>query len=154
MRTLGNLFTKSHFLFCPKNQFLTNTLKNCNKDKFHDFLRILDADEVDGYVNTVLVPYYKDRTLDPAALGDIKTKRCPKCFVEVVKEGGCNTITCRCGWTFPWDDDTFPWDNNARVMNWPPYERGPGRTRALPGTCSRVSLIPWSATQDGIMPTA
>ena len=33
---------------------------------------------------------------------DSNTKRCPRCRVMIVKDGGCNHITCRCGHNFCW----------------------------------------------------
>lgn len=31
------------------------------------------------------------------------TKRCPRCSVAILKDGGCETVVCRCGTSFNWE---------------------------------------------------
>lgn len=70
----------------------------------HDIARIVDDDKLNKYdkdlsdIHRMRSDYDKLIGLDAGTA----VKPCPKCNVLVSKDGGCNTVTCRCGWTIIW----------------------------------------------------
>ena len=50
----------------------------------------------------------REETLRVACAGKVELRYCPACATPVIKDGGCNQVSCPCGHTFRWPDARPP----------------------------------------------